>query len=150
MYTQGLTKRCQLSWLTSSALVQEPKCGGRGGVAKSQPMSTVHGSLNKLSRSNSIFNLRVQELLPFADLMHWLKQMEPKSYHQLQKTYTSSLGKYFFSLISDLILVRRIILSSVVDPDPRAGSELFGPFGYGSRKNVPDTNPDMTFLARKS
>jgi hypothetical protein len=30
----GVTKRCRLSWLTNSALVYEPKCGGRGwGVA---------------------------------------------------------------------------------------------------------------------
>jgi hypothetical protein len=28
---QGVTKRCRLSWLTNSALVYEPKCGGRGG-----------------------------------------------------------------------------------------------------------------------
>jgi hypothetical protein len=27
---QGVTKRCRLSLLTSSALVYEPKCGGRG------------------------------------------------------------------------------------------------------------------------
>jgi hypothetical protein len=27
---QGVTKRCRLSWLTNSALVYEPKCGGRG------------------------------------------------------------------------------------------------------------------------
>ncbi len=33
------------SRLTNSALVYEPKCGGRGGVAGSQPMSTaVYGS----------------------------------------------------------------------------------------------------------
>jgi hypothetical protein len=57
-YRQGVTKRCRLSWLTSSALVYEPKCGGRGRVAGSQPMSTaVHRSPNKLWRSNSIFNL---------------------------------------------------------------------------------------------
>jgi hypothetical protein len=37
---QGVTKRCRLSWLTNSALVYEPKCGGRGVVAWSQPMST--------------------------------------------------------------------------------------------------------------
>jgi hypothetical protein len=37
----GVTKRCRLSWLTNSALVFEPKCGGRGGVAGSQPMSTA-------------------------------------------------------------------------------------------------------------
>ncbi len=58
-HTQGVTKRCRLSWLTNSALVYEPKCGGRGGgVAGSQPISTaVHRSPNKLWRSNSIFNL---------------------------------------------------------------------------------------------
>ncbi len=29
--TQGVTKRCRLSWLTNSVLVYEPKCGGEGG-----------------------------------------------------------------------------------------------------------------------
>jgi hypothetical protein len=54
----GVTKRCRLSWLTNSALVYEPKCGGRRGVRGSQPMSTaVHRSPNKLWRSNSIFIL---------------------------------------------------------------------------------------------
>ncbi len=38
---QGVTKRCRLSRLTNSALVYEPKCGGRVGVAGSQPMSTA-------------------------------------------------------------------------------------------------------------
>ncbi len=51
------------SWLTNSALVYEPKCGGREGVAGSQPMSTaVHRSPNKLGRSNSIFNLRLLQI----------------------------------------------------------------------------------------
>jgi hypothetical protein len=27
-YSQRVTKRCKLSWLTNSALVHEPKCGG--------------------------------------------------------------------------------------------------------------------------
>jgi hypothetical protein len=31
--TQEVTMRCRLSWLTTSALVYEPKCGGRGEVA---------------------------------------------------------------------------------------------------------------------
>ncbi len=39
--TQGFTKRCRLSWLTNSALVHEPKCRGRGGIAESQLMSTA-------------------------------------------------------------------------------------------------------------
>ncbi len=45
---KGVTKRCRLSWLTNSALVDEPKCGGwgGGGVAESRPMSTaVHMEL---------------------------------------------------------------------------------------------------------
>jgi hypothetical protein len=37
---QGVKQRYRLSWLTNSALVHEPKCGG-GGVAGSQPMSTA-------------------------------------------------------------------------------------------------------------
>ncbi len=50
--TQGVAKRCRLSWLTNS-----PNAGGGGIVAGSQPMSTaVHRSPNKLWRSNSIFN----------------------------------------------------------------------------------------------
>jgi hypothetical protein len=32
---QGVTKRCRLSWLTISALVYEPKCGGMGGCGMS-------------------------------------------------------------------------------------------------------------------
>jgi hypothetical protein len=40
-WEQGVTKRCRLSWLTNSALVYEPKCGGMGGGAESRPMSTA-------------------------------------------------------------------------------------------------------------
>jgi hypothetical protein len=28
--SQGVTKKCRLSWMTNSALVYEPKCGGKG------------------------------------------------------------------------------------------------------------------------
>ncbi len=38
---QGVTERCRLYWLTNSALVYEPICGGRGRVAGSQTMSTA-------------------------------------------------------------------------------------------------------------
>jgi hypothetical protein len=51
--SQEFKKRCRLSWLTNSALAYDPKCGGRVGVAGSQPMSrAVHRSPNKLWRSN--------------------------------------------------------------------------------------------------
>jgi hypothetical protein len=39
---QGFTKGCRLHWLTNSALVYEPKCGGwGGGGAGSRPMDTA-------------------------------------------------------------------------------------------------------------
>ncbi len=48
--------------LTNSALVYEPKYGGRGRDAGSQSMSTaVHRSPNKLWRSNSKFNLCIND-----------------------------------------------------------------------------------------
>jgi hypothetical protein len=39
-YSQGVTKRCRLSWLINSVLVYEPKCGGGREFAVSQPMCT--------------------------------------------------------------------------------------------------------------
>jgi hypothetical protein len=47
-----VTKKCRLSLLTNSALVYEPKCRGRGGVAGSHLYTGA-----QLWRSNSIFNL---------------------------------------------------------------------------------------------
>ncbi len=38
---QWVTKRCRLSWLTNSAFVYEPKCGGGDGFRGFQPMSTA-------------------------------------------------------------------------------------------------------------
>ncbi len=63
---QGVTKKCCLSWLTNSAIVYvyEPKCGGMGGVAGSQPM-----------RSNSIFNLCTLLLLLSIQAGRWLRDV---------------------------------------------------------------------------
>ncbi len=41
-FTLGVTKRCRLSWLTNSALLYEPKCGGGGGSANED--SCAHGA----------------------------------------------------------------------------------------------------------
>ncbi len=43
---QGVTKRCRLSWLTNSALVCEPKCGGEGGCCgvSANDYSCAHGA----------------------------------------------------------------------------------------------------------
>jgi hypothetical protein len=49
MYCQGVTKRCRLSWLTNTAIVYEPKCGERGRVTGSQPMSTAQINFGDLT-----------------------------------------------------------------------------------------------------
>ncbi len=56
---QGVIERCRLSWLTNSALVYEPKCGGMGwgglgGLWQWVQLCTVHyvtWSPNKILRS---------------------------------------------------------------------------------------------------
>jgi hypothetical protein len=62
-FTQGVTKRCRLSWWPNSALVYEPKCGEGGelGVSANEYNCAHHvtWSPNKLWRSNFIFNLCV-------------------------------------------------------------------------------------------
>ncbi len=56
-----------MSSMTNSALVFEPKCWGMGGVAGSLSMSTsVHRSPNIVWRSNSIFNLRAPDTVFLA------------------------------------------------------------------------------------
>jgi hypothetical protein len=68
--------RCRLSWLTNSALVCEPKCGGKGGVAGSQPMSTAAHRIPYKSleqwRSDSMFNLWVWGSAIFVAADFWL------------------------------------------------------------------------------
>ncbi len=64
---QGVTKRCRLSWLTTSGLVYEPKCGGGlRGLSLSQWVQ--HMEPNKLWRSNSTFNLCCKPV-PYVSLI---------------------------------------------------------------------------------
>jgi hypothetical protein len=72
--TQGVTKRCRLSWLTNSALPRISPNAGEGGELKgSQPMSTaVHKSPNKLWRSNSILNLCKYKNLAYLHIQEFL------------------------------------------------------------------------------
>ncbi len=70
---QGVTKRCRLSWLTNSALVYEPKCGGRGscGVSANEIQLCTWGP-NKLWRSNFIFNLlHTHTRFWFLNMLPW-------------------------------------------------------------------------------
>ncbi len=39
---QEVTKRCRLSWLTNSALVYEPKCGGSRGISANEYSCTAY------------------------------------------------------------------------------------------------------------
>ncbi len=65
-YLQGLTKRCRLSWLTNSALVYEPKCGGGGelrGISQWVQLSNGNASETKANESfdnDVFFNIEVK------------------------------------------------------------------------------------------
>jgi hypothetical protein len=48
---EEVTKRCRQSWLTNSALVYEPKCGGGGCGVSANEYSWAHGTQNKIWRS---------------------------------------------------------------------------------------------------
>ncbi len=103
---QGVTKRCRLFWLTNSALVYDPKCGGggRGCGASANKYSYVRTwSPNKLWRSNYIFNLCSTPItslvLYWFDLIRCWMGMDDTG---LQDSYWS----YFFQ-----ILVCRSVLS---------------------------------------
>jgi hypothetical protein len=112
---QGIKKRCRLFWMTNSALVYEPKCGGREGVAGSQgqPMSTaVHRSQNKLWRSNSIFNLCSPSCLWVSLLAVW--QVEALlevggrwSHFNGSKNHGLSFNLFFFNCITYLFGIRK-------------------------------------------
>jgi hypothetical protein len=52
----SITKRCRLSWLTNSALVYEPKCGGEG--VSTKEYSCAHGAqINHGNITPYLFNL---------------------------------------------------------------------------------------------
>ncbi len=93
-WNQGVTKRCRLSWLTNSALVYEPKCGGRGDLL-GLLSQWVDRSPNKLGRSNSIFNLcmkrKTRSLL--------LEQRQAKGPQILKGQSPNSRKKYILFLL---------------------------------------------------
>jgi hypothetical protein len=62
--TQGVTKRCRLSWLTNSALDMSPHAGGVGMRCLSHECSCAHGAY-RLWRPNSIFNLWLHITTPW-------------------------------------------------------------------------------------
>jgi hypothetical protein len=89
---QGVKKRCRLSWLTNSALVCEPKCGGGGfAVAGSQPMSTcrcAHGAqinfgdppyLTYAGMEPGMFTLKKSAVFVKLNKSFWQKHFNKKS-----------------------------------------------------------------------
>ncbi len=51
--SQGVTKRCRLSWMTNSDLVYEPECGGE---VSANEYSCTYGAQINFGARNSIFN----------------------------------------------------------------------------------------------
>ncbi len=75
-YSQGVTKRCRLPWLTNSDLVCEPKWGGEGGLqGLSRWVQLCKWSSSEIWRSSSIFNLCLQPKgtykWPLVSVEHW-------------------------------------------------------------------------------
>ncbi len=60
-FNPGFTKRCRLSWLTNSALVYEPKCGGYGGL-RQWVYSCSHGAQINFGDLNFILNLAAADV----------------------------------------------------------------------------------------
>ncbi len=95
--TQGVTKRCRLSWLTNNAIVYEPKC--RKGVAGEAVSTAVH-----------------------MEPMNYQRKLTIKFYHKIFKFFTLSLKKragirsifnYPDTIDRILICVRIVILLSL-------------------------------------
>ncbi len=102
--SQGVTRRCRLSWLTKSALVyMSPNAGGVGGgdCVVSAKDTAVHNHIrqspNTLWRFNSIFNLCFQYLFVFWKIFYrqcehsfFEKKVEKKIsiYKLFQRFYT--------------------------------------------------------------
>jgi hypothetical protein len=70
---QGVTKRCRLSWLTNSALVYEPKRGGRGG----ESCESCGVSANEYSCAHGA-QINFRDLTPY--LTYGLEEVAEKLY----------------------------------------------------------------------
>ncbi len=97
-WSQGVTKRCGLPWLTNSTLVYEPKCGGGkscGVSARSQALSQwvrlyVHRSPNKLWR-----NLCMKLRIAFLDYSTISNKKEKYTEKRAVKNTKKNLKKKF-------------------------------------------------------
>jgi hypothetical protein len=65
---QGVTKTCRLSWLTNSALVYEPKCGGWGWGcgASANEYSCAHGAQIKFADLTPYLTYVIHILIGFV------------------------------------------------------------------------------------
>jgi hypothetical protein len=79
-WAQGVTKRCRLSWLTNSALIYEPKCGGGwlGCGESANEYSCTYGA-----QINFVINLCLSDewwgyTLQYTTTAHlWLRPRQP-------------------------------------------------------------------------
>ncbi len=115
------TKRWRLSWLTSSALVYEPKCGGRGELRGfSQWVGTaVHRSLNNLWRYNSIFNLYNKCMPMESDTERWVEELAALWNIYIVRNVWSPMHRNTFLIFSNTSVF--ILQSQSYVPSPRPG-----------------------------
>jgi hypothetical protein len=132
---KGVTKRCRLSLLTtnSALVVRVHKCGGREGVARSQPIeySCAHHvtwSPNKLWRSTSIFNLCCTISVPDGSAEDVPGRLLLEQAHHVA-TPIQEVEYATLELETDWLLIRIRICpcgsgSGIIIPDPDPGRLL--------------------------
>jgi hypothetical protein len=79
---QGVTKRCRLSWLTSSAFEHEPKCGGMG--VSANEYSCAHGA-----------QVNFRDLIPYITYVSDNRNTSWFSFHPsfIQCTFCTHINK---------------------------------------------------------
>ncbi len=121
-------KRFRLSWLANSALVYESKCGGRGGVAGSPPMSTAvditwHGA-----------EINFVHLTPYLTFGPYFRNSQER--HSLKSLWNIDSRDCFSNRwMTGELPSLHIISTTVVDPhefECGSGSITLGQCGSGS------------------
>ncbi len=95
---QGVTKRCRLSWLTNSALVREPKCGGWGVRLRglSQWESCAHGGQINCEYLTPYltYDLRYSMSLPKVYIADCNSSIPSQHYLKVQKPYMEMIHNF--------------------------------------------------------